>query len=385
MYDGKDKESMRKICLYLLVFSLFLSWNMAAFADSSAVTAPAGSPVRVKADEKHEEDSAGEEKDHEKDHDDDDDDHREDHEEKDDDDSSSGSRTGIPAYRGTLSSYVPLRWSNFKDNWRTYVFESSEGDDDDGVPEYEATFSQGHLKQLGVEIGLDNGTEVEVVFDSNKKILRAEYETEAGEIIFDGSVWRNGKGELVEGPDLAFMEKYFDAYRVECTWYGYNTMSLVGLSLRDMYPNLTNRWYQVVPVDLTKEGRFYYPTAVSNMYYLGGCYVTVKDGFVTTDYMLPTGQVYPKSDCLMWFTDISEITTEFLESPTTSPYEFGKPVSIKDDLKGQDIALLFICNQVTFRVPLTNGGAMPVRYYRGQPKVQDALAEYEVLLKRMKK
>ncbi len=41
-------------------------------------------------------------------------------------------------------------------------------------------------------------------------------------------------------------------------------------------------------------------------------------------------------------------------------YEFGQPVSIEDDLKGQDIALLFICNRITYRVPITDTYMMPL-------------------------
>ena len=117
-------------------------------------------------------------------------------------------------------------------------------------------------------------------------------------------------------------------------------MSLLGLSLRDMYPDLTNKWYQVVPVDLTHDGVFRLSTVASNEYYLGSCIVIIQDGTVTTDYTIPSGCVDPKSSCLMWFTDIGDITAEFLENPVSS-YEFGQPVSIEDDLKGQDIALLF--------------------------------------------
>ena len=178
------------------------------------------------------------------------------------------------------------------------------------------------------------------------------------------------------------MKKYYDSYRIEGRWYGNNTMSLIGLSLRDMYPQLTDKWYQVVPVDLTKEGTFRYPMAVGNMYYMGSCIVTVAGGTVITDYTLPHGKVAPDSDCLMWFTDIGEITTEFLEAPIGS-YQFGQPVSVRDDLKGQDIALLFICNHVTYRVPLTGGGVMPSRYYRGNRQVREMLKEFEALLARM--
>jgi len=149
-----------------------------------------------------------------------------------------------------------------------------------------------------------------------------------------------------------------------------------------MYPQLTDKWYQVVPIDLTQEGVFRYPLAASNMYCMGSCIVTVRDGTVTTDYTLPLGNVFPESDCLMWFTDIKDITPEFLEAPVGA-YQFGRPVSVRDDLKGRKIALLFICNHVTYQVPLTGGGTMPASYYRENMTVIRKLREFESLFAQM--
>ena len=280
-----------------------------------------------------------------------------------------------------LYGYRPKRENEI--NWETYVYEAEGDEDDDEVtPEYEATYSGGRLQELTIEIELDDGSEYEVTYNSKKQIIRAEYETDDGEFYFDGSVWTNGDGETVEGPDLSFMYAYYKAYSLKGIWFGGNTMSLVGLSLREMYPELTNKWYHVVPVDLTREGTYRYRTAVSNMYYMGSCIVTVENGTVTTDYVLPHGHVEPESHCLMWFTDVSQITTEFLENPVGA-YQFGKPVSIRDDLKGQEIALLFICNRLTYRVPLNSAGGMPYKFYVGRPSVRKLISEYKLLFNRM--
>ena len=64
-------------------------------------------------------------------------------------------------------------------------------------------------------------------------------------------------------------------------------------------------------------------------------------------------------------------------------YEFGKAYSIRDDLKGKEIALLFICNHITFRIPMTSHGAVPVKYHRTKACVQEKLAEFEALFARM--
>ena len=58
-------------------------------------------------------------------------------------------------------------------------------------------------------------------------------------------------------------------------------------------------------------------------------------------------------------------------------------MSIQEQLKGQEVALLFICNHVTYRLPLTNRGGMPVRCYRGISEVQQMLSGFEALLERM--
>lgn len=293
----------------------------------------------------------------------------------------------VLTYHGPLSSYAPAREFDFGKNWKTYFIEQESKDDEDEetgrtIPDYEATYVGGCLVELEVEVEWDNGVEYEVAFDKNKKVTRAEYENGDSQIYFDGTAWHDEAGNAVTGPDLTFMEAYFDAFVLDGVWYPNNTMSLVGLSLRDLVPGLTTRWYQVVPVDLTKEGTFRYTTAVSNMFYFGSCTVTIKDGTVTTDYALSGEYAYPKSDCLMWFTDLSEITTEFLENPV-GKYQFGQPVYIQQDLKGKNIALLFICNRITYRQPATGTGGYLINFYPNMKEVKEMVAGYKALLDQM--
>ena len=56
---------------------------------------------------------------------------------------------------------------------------------------------------------------------------------------------------------------------MEPEYYPNNTMSMIGLPLRELKPGLTTRWYHVLPVDLTEEGSFRYQMAVSNLYCMG--------------------------------------------------------------------------------------------------------------------
>ncbi len=384
---------MKKLILFLMIITLLVAWTVSG-AETTESTPAANERtdffrLRASSSKEDKDEEKEDDKDEDKDEDKDDKDDDEDDDEGEDDGESdsekrSGSWNSALDYHGTLSSYKPAREDDsWELSWGKIVVEQEgNGNKKEPEPDYEATYEDGRLQELEIEIELKDGSEYEVVFDRNKKILRAEYETDDGEIYFDGSAWHDGDGNEVEGPDLSFTKKYFNEFKLEGIWHGNNTVSLVGISLRDKYPQLTDKWYQVVPIDLTQEGVSRYPLAAGNMYYMGFCIVTVKDGTVTTDYTLPHGHAATESDCLMWFTDISEITTEFLEAPVGA-YQFGQPVSISDDLKGQDIALLFICNHVTFRLPLTNGGVMPRKYYRSNQKVRTMLRGFEELFTRM--
>ena len=260
-----------------------------------------------------------------------------------------GSGRGFFTYDGivgqTGDDYVPKRiGASSSGNCSGKVETSGNG------VEYEAWYDDGSLEQLEIDLEKDDGTEYEVLYDAGGKILRAEYEADGGEMVFDGSVWKDASGKTAEGPDLSFMQEYFSAYPSGGEVYPHNTMCVLGLPLREVNPDLTDRWYHVLPVDLSKEGVFRYRMAVSNLYILGYCEITVRDGKVTVDYAIPNASVYPERQCMAWFTSLGEITSAFLESPSSDD-RFGKPVDIREDLKGQEIALLFICNQVSYRVP----------------------------------
>ena len=159
-------------------------------------------------------------------------------------------------------------------------------------------------------------------------------------------------------------------------------MGLVGLPLRELYPSLTSRWYHIVPVDLTHEGTFYYKTVASNMFYTGYAAVTIRDGKVTVDYVIPYGTFYVEKQCLAWFTSIGDITTAFLENPESS-FRYGKPVDIREELKGQDTALLFMCNRVSYQVPLDYSGTFMSRFYTTGDEMKAYRRQLQNILDRM--
>lgn len=150
------------------------------------------------------------------------------------------------------------------------------------------------------------------------------------------------------------------------TWYSHNTLGLIGLPLRDLYPDLTDKWYNVIPVDLTRQGTQTFPMAASNLYYMGSACVEVSGDSVTVTYETPSGQWKPylkvEDETLAWFTSAADITADFLNNPA-SETKFGEAVSIAGDLKGQDVALLFICNHVTYRQPFFGETGYLTRYW----------------------
>lgn len=147
-----------------------------------------------------------------------------------------------------------------------------------------------------------------------------------------------------------------------CTWYPNNTVGLVGLSLRDNFPGLTDKWYNIVPVDLTQNGVQTFRLVASNLFYIGQAAVIVDGDNVTVQYALANGHGYVKDECVRWFTSVDEITSDFLKAPE-SGLAFDQTISRSKDLNGQDVALLFICNHVTYRQPYTNSGVNLTRYW----------------------
>lgn len=272
--------------------------------------------------------------------------------------------------------YVPARISIC--DFDRYPIKIEQEEDD---IEYEALLYSHSLEKLEVEIEEDD-VEYEVLYNSSGSVIYAECETDDSEIVFDGSEWHDGDGNVVEGPDLSFVKQYYDDFELETAVYPHNTMSLVGLPLQEVRPGLTDKWYHIVPVDLTKEGTVRYRTAVSNMYLTGYCDVTVQDGKVTVDYAVPEGYFEIEKQCMAWFTDIEEITPEFLNDPQ-SGFRYGVPVDIGEELNGQEIAILFICNRVTYQLPLDGVYAVPVRYYPGSEQMKVLRQELTALLERM--
>lgn len=231
-----------------------------------------------------------------------------------------------------------------------------------------------------------------VSLDPDGKLLYAS--TSDGNLYYsaDTGKWMDMNGNEVSAPDVSsliekvkeLLKKRQKAKQPEAIWYTNNTACVPGIRLRDEYPDLTDKWYNVLPVDLSHDGTQTFDLVASNMYYLGKVYVTVAGDDVTVDYSYlkhVTYQIKPQQELVTWFTGLEQITTEFLENPT-SEMKFGQAISKEKDLNGQDTALLFVCNRVTYRTPLNTDGAMPIRYWPNSSKLADYFANVHTLLER---
>lgn len=160
------------------------------------------------------------------------------------------------------------------------------------------------------------------------------------------------KGELPDEPDYDYK------------WYPGNTMGVAGYSLRDL--GITDKWYNVCPVNLTKNGIYEIPMVASNRVVIGNAIVTVDGDDVTVTYeteKADDGRLTVDSECVKWFKSIDEITADFCAAPT-SEIAFGDTVS-KEELG--DVAYLFICNGVSYSQPVTNYGKFLPGYYSNSP------------------
>ena len=144
-----------------------------------------------------------------------------------------------------------------------------------------------------------------VWFDLAGNVCWATYE--------DGSyacTWEPGQGWLIEAPaGNVRVELNLNPAKVspllivaepsptpEVVWYPDNTIALAGLSLQEADASLPDKWYNVIPVDLTRDGRQTYFLTISNARFIGECYVDVWGDEVTVGIPLnfPRSLFLPK-------------------------------------------------------------------------------------------
>lgn len=135
--------------------------------------------------------------------------------------------------------------------------------------------------------------------------------------------------------------------------YRNNTVCTFGIHLRDIMPKLTDKWYTVTPIDLSKNGTQSFELIASNMWIIGQVNVTVDGDSVLIDrdiILEGIGRTKILSEYLNIFPDLNSITPEALEDDGLygKGYSFGEPISIEKDLGGDTNVLLYVRNVATF-------------------------------------
>ena len=230
-----------------------------------------------------------------------------------------------------------------------------------------------------------------VWFNREASLLRAEYNDGAFAASWDPtSKWyvQTASGRVSvklnvnpwnTSPLLKPEEKDEEEEEVKTTWYPKNTISVAGLKLQEASPNLPDKWYNVLPIDLTREGRQTYFLLISHMHYIGKCHVDVWDGEVTVSCtLMDNPSIEYLSSYGRWFTNLSQITETSIESEENG-FVFGQPVNIEEELGGADVALLFIRSKATYCLPFRDGGTM-TRYWRNTPEWKEFREELQELM-----
>lgn len=229
--------------------------------------------------------------------------------------------------------------------------------------------------------------------------------TEAGDVVCaeydegDGGIaaqWEPGYGWYVDTPDGRVklnlnVPSPWDAKRLlpgqevetaEVTHYPNNTICVAGLTLQESSPTLPDKWYNVLPIDLTQDGRQVYQLMISNMFLVGEVYVDVWGDEVTVSVsLLDHGAVRPLSWYGRWFTSLSEVTGTSIESAEDG-FVFGEPLSISEDLGGTDTALLFIRGKASYYQPFRDGTTL-TRYWRNKDEWKEFREGLQELMPRM--
>lgn len=175
-----------------------------------------------------------------------------------------------------------------------------------------------------------------------------------------------------------------DAEKAEVTHYPNNTICVAGLTLKEADASLPEKWYNVLPIDLTKDGRSVYQLMISNIFLIGEVYVDVWGDEVTVGVsLLEHGAVRPLSWYGRWFTRLGDITTASIES-SEGGFTFGEPVSIADDLGGADTALLFIRSKASYYQPFRDGTTL-TRYWRNLDEWKEFRESLQELMPRVAK
>ncbi len=157
------------------------------------------------------------------------------------------------------------------------------------------------------------------------------------------------------------------AFRITAVYYPDNTVCSFGPYFRYVSDPLTDKAYTFTPLDLSKDGTQSYMLIAGNKRIIGDVAVTVEGDAVTVTCSYKDN-VWPGSQFFTVFKDYDSITAADLEQ-TSSPFEYGKAFSIKDDLEGDTDVLLYVLNKATYKI-------MPYHLRRPLPMEDEVLKTY---------
>lgn len=133
-----------------------------------------------------------------------------------------------------------------------------------------------------------------------------------------------------------------------------NTACSEGLRVRDLFPELGNKWYMLTPIDLSKEGAQSFRLIASNSKVIGRVTAKVAGDSLVVSYLLDAGSAVIKEERLDILPAVDEDSVNAyltnLEQPDKeSPYQFDTPISIKEDLGGKSPQTLGILLRLDYR------------------------------------
>ena len=152
---------------------------------------------------------------------------------------------------------------------------------------------------------------------------------------------------------------------IDYQWYPNNTICVAGLEFREVKPEVTSKWYNFAPIDLSEDGTQTFELVASNLFVIGKAIVTVSGDDVTVEWLLnkqgtEDANFESESEFLTFFHSIDDVTAvepSQYEGPT---YEFGQTISIANDLDGDTNVLLYIRNTATYCTNLSYQYQRPI-------------------------
>lgn len=126
------------------------------------------------------------------------------------------------------------------------------------------------------------------------------------------------------------------------------TVCTMGIRFRDLPKPITDYWYMFTPIDISVDGVQTFDLVAGNMHIIGTATVIVKEGTVTVDYDLVNKADISLYEEFMTILPNLEAAGK-LDFDKLTNYEFGKPISIEEDLGGDTNVLLLVRNRAMYQ------------------------------------